>query len=87
MIDTIRLSVSSVLIWAGIHIAPRHMRPILTHMVKSFAGIGSEIQDGRTGGLILIPWSTTPEGDTLSLTQKAAAADMCAKVRQQFGSL
>lgn len=84
MLDKIRLNLSAAFMWTSVNVAPREVRPILNGIVAGFTGIAGQVEAGRTGGVILTPWSISREGKNFAAGQLISVRNAAKEYRDAY---
>lgn len=80
----LRLRVAGWLSWASIRIAPKEMTSVFTATANFLVAIPKQVEMGREGGVIIVPWSTTFYGEDMSRVMSYAALEAATEVRESW---
>jgi len=82
MIDRKRLWLASALTWVAAFVAPRPMGPICRAYGKMLQAFPVQLKQGRTFGVITIPWALGSNDRGKAMTMQERAIEAATRARE-----
>lgn len=78
-----RQFLSNAIMALGLWIAPRAVSTIMVTFLKAVPEMQKQVEAGRRGGIIFIPWGITDDGLALGIKQRDSCQLLAEYIRQE----